>query len=437
MSDRRYTLRASRPIRADSRHTVRVTREQVGGAGTADRAAARAAAKAIREAAEAAAAAAKAAAEARVAAEPTGLYVIPPERQNNWNKALDAQPPLRKYATIITREDWGTLTPELKLKTYIELIERQDDLFLTAVSIIYNELGIKPDSENLEQSVFDILDKTSLDRQAELKEYLSDVYRLVTCIEPIRTLGGVAKYKFIKQTRLLINDPLSHILLRPKRATNVFISCIAKILISLKKTPALLIKSSQEKADLQAMFADVYNTFIQHEILDATSKSLRDGYFLWQEVQAGVVPPDECGINTTTQCDEKKSNTLLWQNFCKYYSTIGDTALFGSVVSSTGGILKTMFSRILVDIFKMYKHKTADQIRTDYIAQFYNTLESKPNTISSIYRPAIVDRLNTIEAGMMRMLDPEQYTFIFHLLYTLTKLEAAEASTTSMDEASD
>jgi hypothetical protein len=96
-----------------------------------------------------------------------------------------------------------------------------------------------------------------------------------------------------------------------------------------------------------------------------------------------------------------------------------------------------MFSRILVDIFKMYKHKTADQIRTDYIAQFYNTLESKPNTISSIYRPAIVDRLNTIEAGMMRMLDPEQYTFIFHLLYTLTKLEAAEASTTSMDEASD
>ena len=420
MSDHRHTLRIGRPVRADTRRTVRVLREQLGGAPVT-----RSQKKAV------VAAVAATVTTPVVPTAPTGLYHIPPERAEAWKKWLKAQKALSKYADIITRENWDTSPPVDKLMTYIELIERQDELFLTAVNIIYDQLGIDPDSDNLEQNVFEKL-ATKPDKQAELKEYLSDVYQLITCNKP-PAIGHKSTVLYTKQTRLLFMDPLSHILLRPHRVTNMLIKCTAEILKSLKKDPTLLTRVSAESADSQAMFADVYNTYIQQETLNATSKSLRDGFFLWQEVRAGIVPPDECAIFDTARCVEG-SNTLLWENFCKYYNPLPQgtgenkyNALF-SKVDNKLQVLNIMFSRVLVDIFKMYQTNTAANLREIYINMFTKVSTSKTVSQKSSYRPAIVNDLQTTAAGMMRMLDPEQYTFLFHLLYTLTKLEASEAS---------
>jgi hypothetical protein len=408
MSDHRHTLRIGRPVRADTRRTVRVLREQVGGAPVT---------RSQKKAPPAVAVAEPAVAAALVVpTTSTGLYHIPASRAEAWKKELGEHPALAKYANIITRENWGPLTSEQKLMTYIELIERQDELFLKAVSIIYKQLDIDPNSDDLETKVFGALSRIPSSTQSTYRQYISDVYYLVTCSKPDLNIE-IEKYdKYNKQPFILKMEPLAHILLLPYRVTNMLISSIAKIFISLKDNPALLTTASNGTTEIQGMFALVYNTFIQQEALNATSINLRDGFYLWQKSMVGVVPLDECVNKKPTQCEDNyRDKILLWQNFCHYYRDS----------KQLPHSLNTGFSHILADIFNIYKNAGKDKtIRDIYMEKFKPIAETEAQ-ISS-FRPNIVSELDTPESNMMRMLDPKQYTFIFHLLYTLEKLDKSK-----------
>jgi hypothetical protein len=342
-------------------------------------------------------------------------HISDPVRAQKWKTILSTLPDLQIFANIITEPNWGNeLTSAVKLDRYITLVERQDDFFSAALDIIYNDLGIDRTADDLESVV---IEKSGIieSKQDILKQYLNDVYTLVTCgVEPPKK---TTQKNFQKHT-LFIDEPLSNILMWPERVKNIFVRSIAKILVALKQNNRLL-DSTKGKLYLQSMFADIYNTFIQSEILKATSKGLRDGFYLWQALPDSIITADECADIDMKTCVPKTGSRSLWGNFCtSYFNT--DFSVF--VKLGQGRILNTnLFSSILADIFKMYKLKDAKDVRQELITMFPSTIVISVS--ATPYRPKLAESDNRSLGSMMRQLHPEQYTFIFHLLHLMSQIE--------------
>jgi hypothetical protein len=335
-----------------------------------------------------------------------------------WNATLSAKPDLKMFAGVITEPNWGnTLSSSQKLELYINLVERQDELFSTALDIIYRELGIDRTADNLESVV---IEKSGIieSNQENLKQYLNDIYTLVTCGIDHPKDKKTNQKNFQKHT-LFIDEPLSNILMWPERVKNIFVRSIAKILVALKQNPRLL-DSTKGKPYLQSMFADIYNTFIQSEILKATSKGLRDGFYLWQALPESIITADECADVDMKSCVPKTGSRSLWGNFCSSYF-ISNFSVFVNL--GEGRLLNTnLFSAILADIFKLYKLNNANSIRKELSTKFPSQIVASVS--DTPYRPKLAESDKTQLGAMMRQLHPEQYTFIFHLLYLMGQIEA-------------
>jgi hypothetical protein len=387
MSERhRQTQRASR--REDKRHTMRVSRfMQVGGG---------------------------------------QLFMIPTPRIENWNKAFAKHPDpvIKGLDGKLNQENWGATDINDKINLYVSIVERQDDLFLVAISIINAQLKINSDAEDLEEEVLRKIKEANLSDNGEAyKEYLLDVYRLVTGQDPIKYVSNLSVI-IMKHTRLF-NDPLSNILMWPKRATNMFIYCIAKSMVDMKLDTTML-ERVKANPDLYRMFADIYDTFIHQDTLYNTKKSLRDGFYITQKLYSSIIPLDECAYESVTSCEKTHISRSFWEEFCYYFNS-SESTLF----ETKTGILKLKFSHIFAEIFKLYKNnKSIKEVRDAIIAKFGAPINPSTGGAGTIYRiDAIKAQAATSRvANMMRALDPEQYTFIFHLLYTIEKIETEGAT---------
>lgn len=348
---------------------------------------------------------------------------LPPER---WRRAeFLTSPEFSDIADTVLTPGWGGALSALdKVNLYVRLIERQDDLFIVAMKIIYAECGIlDPDAADVENTILEQADRIA-SRDAELKEYFKDVYRLLTLQEP-DTPTGDGLTPATKLTRLLA-DPLINIVMRPARVRNLFIERLAKILVTLKTEPAFLdrIKS---RPDLYAMFADIYNSYIQSEVLKLTSKSNRDGFFLWQRPRVNAIPDDTCGFDTATTaagCFPQRASIVFFQNFCKNY---GDSATGTSTIYDDPDAEYTVarFSRLTADLFKMYRGaRDAATLRTLLVQKFARYTRAVSITNDKALRPNdVLFEITSPLSAMMRKLLPNQYHFLFHLLYAMQQEE--------------
>ena len=345
-------------------------------------------------------------------------------RAAKWNEALLLNTELAELANIITEPNWGTtLTDTAKLELYVRLIERQDLMMQTALNIIYKAFQIDPAAEDLDDIILKNLSIINAkDKDAEMKEYFKDVYRVVTLTEPDVTFGIRDTKTYVIKLARLFKDPLSNILLWPARIKNLFIFGCAEILLSLKADPSLLEKSKKDGAT-RILFADLQNTFIIQEAYTYTSKGLRDGCNMWQTLGDSVMPSDECALPSSTSkiscIGDMKA--MIWSNFCEGY-----TESENMFDSSAKDLTKYMYSRILADIFKLYKEEraTAESVRATLIGKFAG--KSNDKTVSlpgSLYRPTIAEAVKSPIGALMRILTPEQYHFIFHILYIMQQAE--------------
>jgi hypothetical protein len=407
MSERlRQTQRVRHHARTDARHTIRVQRfQQVGGGSNA------------------------------------GWVSIPAARADRWREALTAAGGVfAELAPVITAKDWGnTKSAAEKLELYRKLIERQDEMFRIALGIIFDELDIDPSAADRNALVMEKFRETNTEKpddgkQKALKQYLVDVYRVITLNEEpnlnmtdqIRTISKI--------TRIYAIDPLSNILLWPKRVENMFIDQLADILILLKRDRSILDETiTVNTSDFRTMFADVYNAHILSNVTDATQKPLRDGFFIHQNIYLGVMISDSCPsasncIPTPNPTDKIKNG--FWVNFCNYFTSSSADSF--TEASSGKLVQNTLFSKIVYDIFKLYSSSetvTASTVYNEIIgkfgAQINQTIRAPPGEDT---RPSAAYGIQTNLAAMMRTMAPQQYMFIFHLLYTISKKEAAAAA---------
>lgn len=394
-----------------TRHTVRVPRTQVGGA------------------------------DSKISFD--WYHISDTTRANKWNEALLLNDNLKRFANVITTPGWNTdnagksLTPAEKLTLYIELIERQDGMFRLAISIMYGILDINPESSTFESDIFSKADTIN---DFELKEYFKDVVKLIIGIRT--NYGTIFTYSsgnwLEEKISRLLNDPLPQILLWPERVSNLLIESIARILIDLKNHQNTDDELTKIIADTPrttqgtmriATFANNRNTFIQSNALSLTSTGIRDGFYMWHELANSIVPPDTCPGKSCNFNELKSTKEQdFWTNFCGYMrsplSTDPIEYYFHTKEIKQGQQYNTItFSHLTAYIYKLYSKMEISDVRKVILnpSTFIND-----KLISSEYRPSDAsvasEKENNI-AKLLRTLDPSQYTFIFHLVYTIASIE--------------
>jgi hypothetical protein len=354
-------------------------------------------------------------------------HIADPVRATDWNEALRSQEHLKQFGGVITSPNWGGKSEQEKLDLYVQLVECQDDLNRLAISIIYKKIGITdPTIDTLEQ---EILNKITLiqTNETKWKEYFKDVYRLVTGATE-GTLRSALTFTdrdlVVEKIGRLLTDPLAQILIWPERVANMFVEHIAQVLIKLKADPSILGTSPKTPTE-QEMFANTYNTYIQAETLYLTSKGLRDGFYIWQEVRDSVIPIDECAYTDMKSCvGGIEGGKSFWQNFYTRWLNNESVSIFSPRIDI---FAKNRFSHIIADIFRIYQKQSANDVKAKLFERFSSSKQSTTITTSN-FRPDGLSTVTSANAEFMRVLDPEQYTFIFHLLYTMSRLEEAASS---------
>jgi hypothetical protein len=409
MSERlRQTQRIRHRARTDARHTLRA---QVGG---------------VRGSGE------------------SWYYVADPVRAEKWitnlRKAATIleDPVYAQLADVIDKKDWGTPTPEL-LDLYLHIVERQDTLFSIAIGIINKLLDVSPAAPDYADTVITKLRTKGADTEKAYKEYIYDVYNLIMCGSyPDLDRTTNPQVQFVTKLEGLQKETLSSILLWPARVKNILIDSIADILISLKANPSIL----DSAGSIKELFNDQYNAYIMTNAIEATSKGLRDGFYLWDEVKLSAAPYDDCA---QASCEIKVAESIqFWINFYEKYISSSDDLI--KRITSNIDIRGYMFSYFIADIFKKYKTgQTISDIRNEIISACASKSDKtpvlptlppsskKPSFGTKEFRPAAVYTLNTATSSIMRVLTPEQYTFLYHLLYVIEQKEketAASASST-------
>lgn len=360
-------------------------------------------------------------------------HIADPTRANYWNAALSMKDSgLQQFAGVITTENWGTGAPAEKLALYIQLVERQDNMFRMALNIIYSILKINPQSESLLDDVIAKLGDIERIGEDNLKNYILDVLSLITGLLPNsdkmnKFLQIEDNHRYAEKIARLMKDPLHQIILWPERVSNVFIEYIARVLIQLKNNSTeldniLAEKNTAIKAIKQQTFANMRNAYIQSNAVLVTSLGLRDGFFLWQETQYPQAPLDTCPKDTRSDCKQSGiSDISFWFQFCNQLSSTieQDESNFKSESIPKSSIL---FSKLVAYIYKIYKTQNIDVVRRKILthSNFSNSTALAKN---STYRPKDIIDNEIPTANILRVLDPAQYTFLLHLVYTMSELE--------------
>lgn len=381
-------------------------------------------------------------------------HIEDPMRAAAWNAALSANTDLKRFATVITTPGWekdstGPITDSQRLKLYVELIERQDEMFRVALSIIYGKLDLDPASDTLEDEIHEKIDDIAT-KELTLKEYLKDVVKLIVGIPPNNNYGALFTYSTttLKEEKIsrLLNDPLSQILLWPERVSNLLVEYIARILIDLKEKKISNIKAgSGESYKIQnnlqiSTFCNKCNSFIQSNALALTYTGLRDGFYIWHETADAVVPQNIC---PTTPCYHltkgAPNNSIIkefWESFCEFLDK-PDSSYLNDFKRDMANIT---FAQLTAYIYKLYLNNNYIDIVRSKILDL-NTFQLKTDkkkittvATSSYRRPPksllLLTGSETLEgkqlAQLLCALDPSQYSYILHLLYTIKSIEEEE-----------
>lgn len=222
-------------------------------------------------------------------------YKIPADRLALWN----ATPFAADFPLHFQRE--GAIEePAPRMKEYYGILRRQDELFDTALSLIAKQLEL-PAAYTTDDIItkIDIIDG----RRADMMLFINDAEQLINLNldTDIDATEGSTKLQEIRGSTV---EPLSTLLLYPKRLNNIFIQSLANIIITFKHDPTFLEQCSKSDALLRVGAVQLESTVRGNAYLQ-TAHDLRDGFFL------------NHGINTFNK-EFSSEGGDFWYNFLKH-----------------------------------------------------------------------------------------------------------------------
>jgi hypothetical protein len=336
-------------------------------------------------------------------------------RQPIWNQVLPDD--LKFVCQNLYKLNGTPPAPDI-VKKYIEILERQDELFECAMYAIYMELGIIPDKtltmEKIVEDKEDDIIAIDPNNVTPHLEYIEDVAKLIYFTQ-LPNPGGANKTKI---QQIVLVDNKIEFLLNPLRVQNMFMKDLAVICILQKKDPTILSKLTTDA--LKDLRAARYGASIEVDAYQTTGKRSRDGFFARQLVHDFRTI---CGVDRTGGADS------FWQIFVRKCneSTTVTNAFFG------GAHRDTHYGILAAYVYQLYNANTninilKEQVLDSLCRKDVSRRFDHPRVIASPYLPDWLELDNELYDGMSLKkvyctIDPEQLEFIVHLIYLIKKLE--------------
>ncbi len=333
-----------------------------------------------------------------------------------WRDVLETDEDLKflleEYGAVPTDEE-----KPLRLKNYLTIVSRQDDLFTYALEAIALHLSDIITKEKKKDADIKLGDYNSMKGYAAfinskkdlMIPYLEDVERLVNF-----TVGtGVTKITQIKQ------EPLTTLLLFPWRVNNVFVQSIAKILTGLKQNDSILtaIRAEQDvgvvtrgqKQELHDLLASQWESFAMSQAYSLTAKELRDGFYLGQGIQEFK---DDLQRETFWKSLAEKIGTIPAIPACK---NLKEPTTWVDIVCGVYGLYKngTLTPK---SILELYSGCAIDNPAD--VAMLKDT--ELPNR--DLWKIPITNSGVTLEK-LLSLMDDSTLQLLLHLAYTIQTLE--------------
>ncbi len=334
----------------------------------------------------------------------------------SWRPETERKTALEDWKTVITDPSgtFGFLLSgtEITEKQYVSVVERQDDLFMLAMDLIYVAIGAEKGNEA------DIIEKAKVltpDKQNQITTYIKDVISIVQLeVDLTAAFNNTDKFKGTKFDKLLTfaNEPLLHLLINPQRVKNQFVENMARFIVFMKHFKTLDTLTSDE---LMFLMAIRYDSIMKANALAATSMDLRDGphLFISQQKVSSIL-----GTNKGN-----KSEIFMYH----FLLRCADKFLDKDGKLNTGGQINSGIKHIFINdnakdfniysILSAFVYKsTSDNILND----LDNVLKILEKNIPKPYSPSnesILQVSNYITQGLKR--------YITHLAYKIKEYETS------------
>ena len=335
------------------------------------------------------------------------FYTIPVARIEDWRSAISDRKLFDSLSTLFENRETMVGREEEIMNHYINILERQDDLFAAAMDIIRKKLGVASTDDIIARAV-------EIDgRRAEFMPYIDDVENLInfTIDGAIDRRLGATKLQQIRSE----SESLSTLLLFPARLQNVFIQSLAQICVGLLKDADILTKLTSPNA--QQILAEQYKAYTHSTAYQMTARDLRDGFFLNQGV-----------------ADFKGNVSQFWKEFVAELVKIRDIANIGEVFTQPGvcphNLHTVSWGYIAANVYGLAKLGNVEGL-LQLFADPCLTTEPLPEDAGRTHIPnakydAAVIRGGPTFAALMSNMDDTTLQFLLQLSYTIQKLQAEE-----------
>ena len=342
-------------------------------------------------------------------------YQIPAPRAAEWAE------PLRQLGITAGASDSD------KMNEYFIALEKQDELFDVAVKLIATKLGLPAN-----YSASDIARISDIDtpaKRTEMLAYVDDVEQLVNlAIDRDDTdTGNLTKLQEIRSAR---DEPLSTLLLFPKRLNNVFIQSLANILIVLKADQSILRDAALNPTMLYSA-AVQYDSNVRGNAYLQTSRNLRDGFFMSQgkrifNTEIALVAPVVGRV--ATRADAAPNFWVKLLEALIEVNTLTEADIFKVAVAPCFfNLLYATWAKITAHVFLAYKFNKIDNILQFFKETCIGTGATEGDATRTHIPNKALDKVmvrgSTFETLLSNM-DDTTLQYILHLAYTVRKNEA-------------
>jgi hypothetical protein len=342
------------------------------------------------------------------------FYTIPQSRMEDWRAAIGDKDLTESLQTLFENREALAGREEEVMNHYVNILERQDDLFAAALDIIRKKLAITTTDDIITRA--DAIDVVR--RREEFMPYLDDVENLINFVvdETIDRDLGATKLQQIRST----DEPLSTLLLFPARLQNVFIQSLARICVELLKDGSILAKLTSPGA--QTILAEQYKAYTHSTAYQLSARDLRDGFFLNQGVS-----------------DFKGEVNKFWSDFISELVKLpaDKDSLFRQAAGCPRSLKAVSWGYIAAHVYGLAKLGSLDELLSMFSEKCATDAplsDAERTHIPNTKYDAIVVREGPTFGALMSNLDDTTLQFILQLSYTIKKIRA-EAQTSSQETA--
>lgn len=340
------------------------------------------------------------------------FYIIPSNRLNDWRSSLADKGLSESLQTLFENREQLSGREQDVMNHYINILEHQDDLFITAVDIIRKKLNISSTDDIIARAAE--IDK----RRSDFMPYIDDVESLINFVvdSDVDPTLGATKLQEIRSS----TESLSTLLLFPARLQNIFIQSLARICVGLLKDSSILTKLNSVNA--QQILAEQYKAYTHSTAYQLTAHDLRDGFFLNQGIK-----------------DFTESVKDFWATFVEELVKLPTEkdSLFHHTTTCPRSLKSVSWGYIAANVYGLAKLGSLDELlimfsescRTDT-----PITDSERKHIPNVKYDSVVIRSGPTFGALMSNMDDTTLQFILQLSHTITKIQA-EAQPSSQETA--